>query len=60
MGYITTLFLSVAVNFCAGQQIDGTPYREFIKNSQAGYRNEPTWTTEVRRGQSKVCKNPTW
>lgn len=31
--YIYPLLMSVAVNFCAGQQIDGTLYRDFIKQS---------------------------
>ena len=56
MGYITSLFLSVATGFCMGQTADGTQYSAFIQQGQAGYKNEPSWSTEVRRGQAALLK----
>lgn len=55
MGYIATLFLALLPNYCDSQRIDGTPYSEFIKESQDGYRNEPAWSLEVKRGQDRIC-----
>ena len=60
MGYIAPLFLLIATGYCQGERVDGTKYRDFIPAVQSGYRNLPTWEVEVRRGQSRLCKSPTW
>jgi len=52
---LLNIYLAVGMNFCGGTTIDGVPYQDVIRDGQAGYTNEPSWSTEVKKGQRAIC-----
>lgn len=52
---LAALYLAAGTQFCEGIRFNGDTYQEFIQEAQAGYKNEPNWSREVRNGQKALC-----